>query len=139
MRVISCPKGPSPVQPSPSASSPADDDDGNATAYPLPAHLSANSTLVWDAENRLISATVNSVTTTYRYDSGGRRIATVATGGAATLVIYDGWNPIAEYTGTTLEKSYLWGVDVSGSMQAAGGVGGLLLITDQHRNLPPDV
>ena len=29
---------------------PAYDDDGNATAYPLPAHLSANSTLVWDAE-----------------------------------------------------------------------------------------
>ncbi len=109
---------------------PSYDTDGNATAYPLPAHLSANSTLVWDAENRLISATVNSVTTTYRYDSGGRRIATVVTGGAATLVIYDGWKPIAEYTGTTLEKSYTWGMDLSGSMQAAGGVGGLLLIPD---------
>ena len=45
-------------------------------------------------------------------------------------MIYDGWKPIAEYTGTTLEKSYTWGMDLSGSMQAAGGVGGLLLIPD---------
>jgi RHS repeat-associated protein len=108
---------------------PAYDDDGNATAYPLPAHLSANSTLAWDAENRLVSATVNGTTTTYLYDSGSRRIAQT-TGSATTVYIYDAWNPVAEYTGTTLAKTYTWGLDLSGSMQGAGGVGGLLAVTE---------
>ena len=42
--------------------------------------------------------------------------------------VYDGWNVIVEMNGSTLEKSYLWGLDMSGSMQGAGGVGGLLVI-----------
>ena len=45
--------------------SPGYDADGNATAYPLPSYPSANSSLVWDAENRLVSATVNGMTTRY--------------------------------------------------------------------------
>ena len=110
---------------------PSYDDDGNATAYPLPANLAANSTLVWDAENRLIEAQVNSGNTvTYVYDSQSRRIAETV-GSATTVYIYDGWNPIAEYSTTfALTKTYTWGMDLSGSMQGAGGVGGLLLITD---------
>ena len=51
------------------AVSPSYDDDGNATAYPLPADVSTNATLVWDAENRLISATLSGgVSYTYEYD-----------------------------------------------------------------------
>jgi len=107
---------------------PAYDDDGNATAYPLPAHLTANCTLNWDAENRLISATVNGTTTTYLYDAASRRIA--QTTGTTTVYVYDGWNPVAEYTGTSLTKTYTWGLDLSGSLQGAGGVGGLLAVTD---------
>ena len=120
------------------AITPTYDLDGNATAYPLPANLSANSTLVWDGENRLISATVSGVTTNYRYDSGSRRIAKWRSGLqplSFKLSIYDGWNPIAEYQGSVgvppaLSKTNLWGTDLSGTMQGAGGVGGLLLITD---------
>jgi RHS repeat-associated protein len=112
------------------AVNPAYDDDGNATAYPVPAHLSANSVLGWDAENRLISATVNGTTTTYHYDSGSRRVFQT-TGSATTVYVYDAWNPIAEYTGTTLAKTYTWGMDLSGSLQGAGGVGGLLAVTDE--------
>jgi len=114
---------------------PSYDDDGNATAYPLPTNLAANSTLVWDLENRMISSTVGATTTTYQYDAASRRIAKT-TNGAATLYIYDGWNPIAEYSSPNLQspishvRSNLWGMDLSGSMQGAGGVGGLLLITD---------
>ncbi len=103
---------------------PIHDTDGNATAYPLPAHDSL-STLAWDAENRLTSVTVNSVDTTYLYDALSRRIAKTV-GGTTTLFIYDGWNCIAEYTGTTLSEIRTWGLDLSGSMQGAGGVGGLL-------------
>ena len=106
---------------------PIHDADGNATAYPLPASLTANSALTWDAENRLISTTVSGVTTTYQYDSHSRRI-TKNTGGTNTVYVYDGWNPIAEYVGSALTKSYTWGIDLSGSMQGAGGVGGLLAV-----------
>jgi RHS repeat-associated protein len=113
---------------------PSYDNDGNATAYPVPAYPSANSTLAWDAENRMISATVNSVTTNYYYDSQSRRIASTA-GGVTTLYLYQGWNCIAEYTGSVavpaaLVRTNLWGPDLSQSMQGAGGVGGLLSITD---------
>jgi RHS repeat-associated protein len=120
---------------------PAYDADGNATAYPLPANPGANSTLVWDAENRLTSTTVNGTTTSYQYDAQSRRIAIwraglqPASSPPSTTFIYDSWNPIAEYGGaglqaTDLSKTYTWGIDLSGSMQGAGGVGGLLAVTD---------
>ncbi|MEP2775034.1 MAG: RHS repeat-associated core domain-containing protein [Luteolibacter sp.] len=118
------------------SNNPAYDDDGNATAYPVPAHLAANSTLTWDAENRLTGATVNSVTTTYLYDAQSRRIATI-NGATTTLTIYDGWNPIAKYSGATLEETYIWGMDLSGSMQGAGGVGGLLAVNDGSASYYP--
>jgi RHS repeat-associated protein len=87
---------------------------------------------VWgeNHQNRMISATVNSVTTNYYYDSQSRRIAHT-TGSTTTFYLYQGWNCIAEYTGSSvLTKTLTWGMDLSGSMQGAGGVGGLLSITD---------
>ena len=117
------------------ANNPAYDADGNATAYPLPAHPAANSTLTWDAENRLTSATLpDSTTVTYTYDAASRRIAK-ATSIGTTLYLYDAWNPIAEYIGSagvspTLSKTYLWGMDLSGTMKGAGGVGGLLMVSE---------
>ncbi len=104
------------------------------TSGPLSANPSANATLVWDAENRLISVTVsvNAVTTTtaYTYDYLGRRTSKQVGTATATLYIYDGWNIITEYTGVTLSKTYTWGMDLSGSMQGAGGVGGLLAVKE---------
>jgi RHS repeat-associated protein len=47
--------------------------------------------------------------------------------GTTTLYLYDGFNCIAEYTGTTL-TTRTWGLDLSGSLQGAGGVGGLLAV-----------
>jgi RHS repeat-associated protein len=46
------------------------------------------------------------------------------------VFLYDGWNMIAEIDTTTsarLIRSYEWGLDVSGTMDGAGGVGGLLV------------
>jgi RHS repeat-associated protein len=110
---------------------PVHDDDGNMTSGPLPANVNANSALVWDAENRLIEAQVNSgATVNFVYDSQSRRIAETV-GSATTVYVYDGWNPIAEYsTSYALTKTYTWGLDSSGSMQDAGGVGGLLAVSD---------
>jgi len=113
------------------ALTPVHDFDGNMTSGPLPANVNANSTLVWDAENRLIEAQVNGgATVSYVYDSQSRRIAETV-GSATTVYVYDGWNPIAEYNTTfALIKTYTWGIDLSGSIQGAGGVGGLLSVTD---------
>ena len=49
---------------------------------------------------------------------------------------YDGWNPIHETVTETAgaatnvtERQYFWGPDLSGSLQGAGGVGGLLAVS----------
>jgi RHS repeat-associated protein len=51
-----------------------------------------------------------------------------------TLFVYDGWNLIQELDGmqTTpaVKRSYVWGLDLSQSLQGAGGIGGLLAMTD---------
>jgi RHS repeat-associated protein len=44
--------------------------------------------------------------------------------------VYDGWNVVAILDGgNNLLYTFTWGTDLSGSMQGAGGVGGLLSIT----------
>jgi RHS repeat-associated protein len=114
---------------------PVHDDDGNLTSGPLPANVNANSSLIWDGENRLIQAQVTGgATVNFIYDSQSRRIAETV-GTATKITVYDGWNPIAEYwraglQPASLAKSFTWGIDLSGTMQGAGGVGGLLAVTD---------
>ena len=46
--------------------------------------------------------------------------------------VYAGWNMIAELDASDLSpiRTYVWGLDISGSLQGAGGVGGLLAILD---------
>ena len=112
--------------------------DGNATDYPLPANVSANSTLVWDSENRLIQAQVASGgTVNFLYDGQSRRIAEI-TATATKITVYDDWNPIAEYnTSYAVTKSYTWGMDFSESMQGVGGVGGLVAVTDSSGSYFP--
>ena len=117
----------------PSTINPSYDFDGNAIAYPLPAAPTTNSTLIWDAENRLTEVKNSAGTTIEKnvFDSGSRKIATIANG-VTTLYLYDAWNCIAEYTQSVpavsalLFKIRLWGTDLSGTLQGAGGVGGLL-------------
>ena len=57
--------------------------------------------------------------TTYGYDYLSRRISKTSDG-VTTHYVYDGWNLIAEYTDGGLDKTYTWGMDLSGSMQGAG-------------------
>ena len=94
---------------------------------------------VWDGENRLTAVkrkTDQSVLASYTYDHQSRRIAKATTaaapqGAATTAFLYDGWNVIAEYNivagHANLTATNLWGTDLSGSQQGAGGVGGLLV------------
>jgi RHS repeat-associated protein len=98
----------------------------------------------WDAENRLVMMTVSNNTVgpqyqlTFAYDAQGRRIQkTVATNSGRAYVeqytdnfLYDGWNLVAEVAPNHAPiRTYMWGSDLSGSMQGAGGVGGLLEVS----------
>jgi RHS repeat-associated protein len=100
----------------------------------------------WDAENRLIAletltavanAGVPKQKLVFQYDAQSRRISKVVsnwTGSAWTLnyqrkFVYDGWNLLAELDASNnLVRSYVWGTDLSGTPQGAGGVGGLLMV-----------
>jgi RHS repeat-associated protein len=99
----------------------------------------------WDAENRLVGLTTNTTvgprqSMQFEYDWQGRRIhkqvwPNTSWSGTPTndvKFVYDGWNPLAELNGTNnaVIQSYVWGSDLSGSIQGAGGVGGLLFICD---------
>jgi RHS repeat-associated protein len=92
----------------------------------------------WDGENRLVQMTANTgvgpqYQLNFTYDYQDRRIQkVVATNGVAISTnqfVYDGWNLVAELQpGNTLVRGYMWGSDLSGTMQGAGGVGGLLAV-----------
>jgi RHS repeat-associated protein len=99
---------------------------------------------VWDSENRLLSVTPNTPAIgdkalVHTYDGQHRRVTRTVkewtAGGWDDLetiqFIYEGWNVIEEYrltaSDTTLARNFTWGTDLSGSLQGAGGVGGLLL------------
>lgn len=114
---------------------PLHDTDGNMTAGPLPITPTVLTTgLDWDGENRLRAV---GTPVGYLYDAIGRRVMKTL-GGTRTYAVYDGWNLMAEYTGSvhtggappgpSLERTYAWGLDLSRSAQGAGGVGGLLAV-----------
>jgi len=92
----------------------------------------------WDAENRLIGMTVNTnvgpqYQLAFAYDAKGRRIQKCVTNGVAVSTVnflYDGWNLVADLQpNNSLIRNCIWGSDLSGSMQGAGGVGGLLEVS----------
>jgi RHS repeat-associated protein len=122
--------------PGPPVILPAYDSDGNFQNGPLPNDQTTSASLEWDGENRLIRITkANGDVIEYGYDFMGRRVKKTTTPFGLSAVVkhflYDGWNLIAEYNGSTLYRTYTWGLDLSGTMQGAGGVGGLLAVTDE--------
>ena len=106
----------------------------------------------WDGENRLISLQTTATAAAvgapaqqllFTYDDQGRRIRKQVLAWAngawqpstETRFVYDGWNLVAELNGNNaLQRSYIWGLDLSGSLNGAGGVGGL--IVEQCHNGP---
>ena len=54
--------------------------------------------------------------------------------------VYDGWNLIQETSTAGITNSYVWGQDLSQSLQGAGGIGGLLAVIRSDTNsLQPTV
>jgi RHS repeat-associated protein len=125
------------------------DADGNLTA-------DGEWSYSWDAENRLVAVeTLPALVAPsgplpldrkrrveYVYDAQHRRVARKAyawnPGTSAWIAtsdvryLYDGWNVIVEFSFNSstsvlgLSASYAWGLDLSGTREGAGGVGGLL-------------
>ncbi len=116
------------------------DDDGNLLS-------DGRFTYTWDAENRLIALEsisgapeLSKWKAIYSYDPLGKRISKKVwewddlTSGYVVKeelrFLYSGWNLVAEINaGGGMVRSHLWGLDLSGLMQGAGGVGGLLCTT----------
>jgi RHS repeat-associated protein len=80
---------------------------GNLTSDPT----TAAGAMVYDAENRQVSYTKASVTTTYGYDGDGRRVKKVDSTGTTVFVYNAGGQLVAEYTDAavsgTVTMSYL--------------------------------
>lgn len=115
--------------------------DGNLTNDALWAY-------VWDGENRLIQ--MSNVTTLassarkkldFTYDSQGRRFRKVVStwNGSAWVAVqtnlfhYNGWNCLGDYVSASNYREYMWGNDLSGSLQGAGGVGGLIAVRQTNQ------
>jgi RHS repeat-associated protein len=113
------------------------DQDGNLTS-------DGRFNYTWDGEGRLkqveslaTGPTASKRRVVWEYDGQGRRVRqTIYTGASGSYVITsdlkllnDGWRCVAELNATNnaLVRSYTWGLDLSGSMDGAGGVGGLLV------------
>jgi RHS repeat-associated protein len=123
----------------PTVDSPAYDDDGNTLSLSLDG---TGWSFTWDGENRLASAESGSRRIEYTYDYKGRRVERrvyTGTPGNWTLSIQErslwhGWLPAAEFLcsggSVVLDRVYVWGMDLSGSLEGAGGVGGLLAVID---------
>ncbi len=101
-------------------------------------------TYTWDGENRLVTMEALSAVPAeaklrveFENNWRGRRIGkTVKAWSGSTYTnvyimkfLYDGWNLVAELDANrAVVRSYLWGTDLSGRFQGAGGVGGLLAV-----------
>jgi RHS repeat-associated protein len=97
----------------------------------------------WDAENQLTSmesraGILPAQKLLFTYDWLGRRTSKVVSNCVSgnwqlatdNRFVYDGWNLIAILDSqTNVLQSFTWGLDASGTMQGAGGVGGLLSMT----------
>jgi RHS repeat-associated protein len=105
----------------------------------------------WDAENRLIKqetrwqgasaiAGMPILRFEYKYDAYWRRVekkistwnSTSFQQSKLTKFAYDGWNLVAEWESLNsstlnLARTHHWSPDLSGTLQGAGGVGGLVL------------
>jgi len=122
------------------------DTDGNLATY-------GRWTYSWDGENRLVEMKRDTSVPTlssrlrlrFEYDHLGRRIrkgfdthnGTDWVEQTDTIFLYDGWNVMGELNANASNaklRTYVWGLDLSGSSpdgpRGAGGVGGLLKVTD---------
>lgn len=94
----------------------------------------------WNGENRMIQAVKTDDTKIeFKYDFMGRRfekkkyswVSSAWQLDSTEKYVWNGYNIVAIYNAsTTLQKTMLYGLDINGGLQTAGGVGGLVLVND---------
>ncbi len=106
-------------------------------------------TYTWDADIHLLSVTTKAEknqdsgiknqesTTRFAYDALHRRVARLEPDGTLTQFIHDGWNVLEERSSNHKSQiinhnSFIWGSDISGTAQGAGGIAGLLKSTENR-------
>ena len=94
------------------------DDDGNLLS-------DGRFIYIWNAENRLVAVS-NSIAevASCKYDHQGRMVSRTLNG-VETTFLWEGWNMISEAS-SSITNAYVWGMDLSGGLQGAGGVGALV-------------
>ena len=108
------------------------DANGNPTG---PVFAGASTTLTYDDENRLTSFSAGGNTSTFAYDGLGRLRTRTETGGTIVNYIYDGMRVIQERDGSNWPQvAYTRGLDLSGTFEGAGGIGGLLARSHEFTN-----
>ncbi|SHL28202.1 RHS repeat-associated core domain-containing protein [Desulfatibacillum alkenivorans DSM 16219] len=108
---------------------------------------------VFNCENRLVEVSplapvIGDTKVAFAYDYMGRRYleqSYVYSAGEWSLVststsIWEGWNRIQETTvlasdDSEEKTSWIWGLDLSQSLQGAGGVGGLIAVVDDDSEM----
>lgn len=87
----------------------------------------------YNANNRPVRLEQNNeVKENYAYDHQGRRVKK-----GNTFIVYDGYNAVAQYGNATLKSTFSWGIDMGENpQQQAGGVGGLMSVTDYKTQIP---
>jgi RHS repeat-associated protein len=122
----------------PTTVNPVYDANGNTTSL-------SGLTLVYDEENRLVKVSNATTQEAYTYDGLGRRVETqVATVDPTsglwnltsdTRFVYDGRCVVEEWSSSpsalqsfSLSRSYTRGLDLSGSLEGDGGIGGILAL-----------
>ncbi|MCK5803822.1 MAG: RHS repeat-associated core domain-containing protein, partial [Lentisphaeria bacterium] len=134
-----------------SLTNPTYDPDGNMTLLPSPSGGGAGGggwLCQWNAENRLVSATTTDAKLEFVYDYMGRRVRKKVHSGTTenwtedsdTIYVYDGWNVVLELNANSSNatiKTYVWGLDLSQTLQGAGGVGGLLVVVENDATNSP--
>ena len=127
------------VQEGEAPAEPSYDADGNLTNACQAEGMDGSNVYFWNAENRLTVVSNASTLATFAYDYMGRRIRKIVytndsgwTALSTNTFFYDGWNLIQEFqlsAFSTQVFSYVWGPDLSCTLQGAGGIGGLLSMT----------
>ena len=110
------------------------DNDGNMTSD------GAGWNYTWNGENRMVQAVKTDDTKIeFKYDFMGRRFEKKKYSWNSSAwqldttekYVWNGYNIVAIYNASdVLQKSMLYGLDINGGLQSAGGVGGLLLVND---------
>ena len=117
-----------------------------AAAYDDAGNMSTGfdgSSYVYDAQNRLLSATKDGVTMLFDYDGLNRQVSRrIGTNGARTFSVWDGWDLIEEYqSGNNVTAQYLYGPSgliknlTSGNYYFQDGSGSTSHLTDNTGQL----